>query len=100
MYYQMLAHPALASTDFSTVTRCTVGGQAIPLAKLEAIVRTFGCPALELWGMTELGGPATTHSPWWPERHGSIGLPFPGTEVRIADPADPAASAPPASLAN
>src|SRR3546814_9265668 len=40
---------------------------------------------LELWGMTELGGPATSHSPWWPARYGSIGLPFPQTEVRIAN---------------
>lgn len=93
MYYQMFAHPDLASTDFSSVTRCTVGGQTIPGAKLDAIVRTFGCPALELWGMTEVGGPATTHSPWWPKRHGSIGLPFPGTEMRIADPDEPSAMA-------
>lgn len=85
MYYQMLAHPSLDRTDFSSLTRCTVGGQTIPLPKLEAITRTFGCPALELWGMTEVGGPATSHSPWWPERHGSIGLPFPGMEARIAD---------------
>ncbi|MGN6358527.1 MAG: AMP-binding protein [Novosphingobium sp.] len=89
MYYQMLAHPALGEADFGTVSRCTVGGQTIPAAKLEAIVRRFGCPALELWGMTELGGPATTHSPYWPARHGSIGLPFPGMEARIADPDDP-----------
>lgn len=93
MYYQMLAHPDLASTDFTSVTRCTVGGQTIPRSKLEAIVNTFGCPALELWGMTEVAGPATTHSPWWPARHGSIGLPFPGTELRVADPDDPAADA-------
>ncbi len=89
MYYQMLAHPALEDADFSTLSRCTVGGQTIPRAKLEAIVSRFGCPALELWGMTEVGGPATTHSPWWPARHGSIGLPFPGLEARVADPDKP-----------
>lgn len=89
MYYQMLAHPGLDKTDFGTVSRCTVGGQTIPAAKLEAIVRRFGCPALELWGMTEVGGPATTHSPYWPTRHSSIGLPFPGMEARIADPDRP-----------
>lgn len=94
MYYQMLAHPDFGTSDFSSLTRCTVGGQTIPLAMLEAIVRTFGCPALELWGMTEVGGPATTHSPWWPERYGSIGLPFPGNEARIADLEDLARDAP------
>lgn len=89
MYYQMLAHPGLEQADFATVSRCTVGGQTIPAAKLEAVVRRFGCPALELWGMTELGGPATTHSPYWATRHGSIGLPFPGLAARIADPDRP-----------
>ncbi len=85
MYYQMLAHADLAAADLSSVTRCTVGGQTMPIAKLEAAAARFGCPLLELWGMTEVGGPATSHSPWWPARLGSIGLPFPGTEVRIGD---------------
>lgn len=86
MYYQMLAHPDVATADFTSLTRCTVGGQTMPVAKLEAVAERFGCPILELWGMTEVGGPATSHSPWWPARLGSIGLPFPGVEVRIAAP--------------
>lgn len=85
MYYQMLASPLLDSTDLSSLTRCTVGGQSMPVAKFNQIVERFGCPLLELWGMTEVGGPATTHSPYWPPRPGSIGLPLPGTEIRIAD---------------
>ena len=85
MYYQMLAHPAINDADLSTLTRCTVGGQSMPTAKIDAVVKRFGCPLLELWGMTELAGPAVSHSPYWPARHGSIGLPFPGTEVRLAD---------------
>lgn len=84
MYYQMLAHPDLAGADLSSLTRCTIGGQAMPVAKLDAVAKRFGCPLLELWGMTEVSGPATSHSPWWPARHGSIGLPFPGVEVRLA----------------
>jgi hypothetical protein len=52
MYYQMLAHPGLANSDLTSLSRCTVGGQTTPRAKLEAIVRRFGCPALELWGIS------------------------------------------------
>lgn len=89
MYYQMLAHPDLASADLSTLTRCTVGGQTMPVAKLDAVAARFGCPLLELWGMTELAGPAVSHSPYWPARHGMIGLPFPGVETRIADLDEP-----------
>ena len=85
MYYQMLAESSFDTTDFGSLARCTVGGQTMPSAKLDAVAKRFGCPLLELWGMTELAGPATSHSPYWPARHGSIGLPFPGTEVRLRD---------------
>jgi long-chain acyl-CoA synthetase len=86
MYYQMLAHADLGQADLSSLTRCTVGGQTMPVAKLDAVVKRFGCPILELWGMTEVAGPATSHSPYWPARHGSIGLPLHGVDLRIRDP--------------
>lgn len=89
MYYQMLSSPAIADADLSSLCRCTVGGQTMPLAKIEAAARRFGCPMLELWGMTEVAGPATSHSPYWPARYGSIGLPFPGVEIRVVDVTDP-----------
>ena len=60
----------------------------MPTAKIDAVVERFGCPLLELWGMTEVSGPAITHSPYWPPRHGSIGMPVPGVEARIVDLAD------------
>lgn len=88
MYYQMLQCPELGNVDLASLTRCTVGGQTMPTASILEVEHRFGCPLLELWGMTELAGPATSHSPYWPAHHGSIGLPFPGTEVRIADMED------------
>jgi long-chain acyl-CoA synthetase len=94
MYYQMLAHPELGAANFTSLVRCTVGGQTMPLDKLEAVTERFGCPLLELWGMTELAGPAISHSPYWPPRLGTIGRPFPGVEVRIADLADEEADVP------
>lgn len=89
MYYQMLQRPEIKTADFSTLTRCTVGGQTMPTASIVEVEKRLGCPVLELWGMTELAGPATSHSPYWPRRHGSIGLPFPGTHIRLADLQDP-----------
>lgn len=96
MYYQMLASPALALADLSSLTRCTVGGQTMPIAKIDAVAERFGCPVLELWGMTEVSGPATSHSPYWPPKHGSIGLPLTGVQVRIGA-LDGAGDAPPGS---
>jgi long-chain acyl-CoA synthetase len=95
MYYQMLADAAIGSAELSSLTRCTVGGQTMPSAKIEAVIARFGCPLMELWGMTEVGGPAITHSPYWPPRPGSIGLPVPGVDARIGDLDDPEQDAAP-----
>ncbi|HEY0178562.1 MAG TPA: AMP-binding protein, partial [Dokdonella sp.] len=95
MYYQMLAHPGLDAADLSSLDRCTVGGQTMPVANIEAVMRRFGCPLLELWGMTEVAGPAITHSPYAVPRPGSIGLPLPGMQVRIAALDDASRDVPP-----
>lgn len=89
MYYQMLAHADINDAQLGSLLRCTVGGQTMPLSKIESVIQRFGCPLLELWGMTEVAGPAVTHSPYWPARPGSIGLPMPGFEVRRTDLDDP-----------
>ena len=49
----------------------------MPVAKMAEIRETrFGCPLLEVWGMTELAGlSSTTHLLYGWNPHGSIGLP-------------------------
>ena len=88
MYMYLLNSPELAKHDVSSLTRCTVGGQTMPIAKMEEVEEKFGCPLLELWGMTELAGAATTNPFYGKNRHGSIGLPYPGTFARIVDVED------------
>ncbi len=85
MYLYLLNHPALDDTDLSSLTRCTVGGQTMAVAKMREVEERFGCPLIELWGMTELAGLGTTHPTYGPNVHGSIGIPLPYTEMRIAD---------------
>lgn len=94
MFYQMLAHADAAATDFSSLGRCTVGGQTMPAGKIAEVAERFGCSVCELWGMTEVAGPATSHSPYWVPRHGTIGLPFPSVELRVADLDDRARDVP------
>ncbi|MEE1760376.1 hypothetical protein PUT24_37370 [Streptomyces sp. SP17KL33] len=50
MYAMMLADPALATADLSSLTRCTVGGQTIPLSTIERWQSRSGAPLIELWG--------------------------------------------------
>lgn len=85
MYMYLLSCPALAEYDLRSLTRCTVGGQTMPEAKMQQVEAALGCPLIELWGMTELGGLGTTHSLYGPRRHGSIGVPLPHLEVRVID---------------
>ncbi len=88
MYMIMLAHPELARFDLSSLTRCTVGGQTMPVAKMQEVEQHFGCPLIELWGMTELAGLGTTFPCHGPHKLGSIGIALPHVEARIADVAD------------
>ncbi|CAM2187525.1 fatty-acyl-CoA synthase [Paraburkholderia sacchari] len=89
MYMYILDYPNLDSYDLSSLTRCTVGGQTMPTAKMHEVEARFGAPLLELWGMTELGGLGTTHAFLGERRLGSIGVPLPSVQVRIIAPGDP-----------
>lgn len=83
MYAYLLAHPGIGKRNLSSLRRCTVGGQTMPVAQIHAVEEALGCPLLELWGMTEVAGPAISHSPYTPARRGSIGLPLLGMEAAI-----------------
>jgi long-chain acyl-CoA synthetase len=88
MYLYLLDHLGALETDqrpdVSSLTRCTVGGQTMAVAKMRAVEELLGCPLIELWGMTELAGLGTTHPSYGVNVHGSIGVALPYTEVRIA----------------
>jgi long-chain acyl-CoA synthetase len=90
MYMYLLNYPELERYDLSSLTRCAVGGQTMPVSKMQEVEQRFGVPLLELWGMTELAGLGTTHPFFGINRLGSIGVPLPYTEARIADLADAA----------
>lgn len=89
MFYYMLMHPDLPRSNLGSLSRCTVGGQTMPVTKIEEITKALGCPLLELWGMTEVAGPMISHSPYLPAHHGAVGQPFPGVEVKIVSVEDP-----------
>lgn len=60
----------------------------MPVPKMEEVEARFGCPLIELWGMTELGGLGTTFASNGPVKHGSIGVALPYVEARIASTED------------
>ncbi len=66
----------------------------MPVSTMEAWEARTGARLLELWGMTELSGPATSHTMFAPPKLGSIGVSLPGTEIRIASLTDSSQNAP------
>jgi glycerol-3-phosphate dehydrogenase len=84
----------------------------MPVAKMEEIEKRFGCPLIELWGMTELAGLGTTFPSNGPhklrlDRHSASSCRGPHRRFRRAGqnhaargrrPASKAASAPVTSL--
>jgi long-chain acyl-CoA synthetase len=88
MYMYLLNCSELDKYDLSSLTRCTVGGQTMPISKMQEVEVGFGCPLLELWGMTEIAGLGTTHPFYGVNRHGSIGFALPYVETRVAAKTD------------
>ncbi len=88
MFMFLLNHPEFDHYDLSSLRCCTVGGQTMPKPKMEEVEERFGCPLIELWGMTELGGLGSTFAANGPVKHGSIGVALPYTEARIASTDD------------
>ena len=94
-FMYMLADPAIGKYDFSSLERMTCGGQTFPAATCAEVEAKFGATLMELWGMTELAGPGTTHA-WSCERRlGSIGVALPYVEARIGGLEDSAETMPP-----
>ena len=93
-FMYMLADPAMGKYDLTSLERMTTGGQTIPAATAAEVEEKFGATLLELWGMTELAGPGTTHARACERRLGSIGVAIPYVEARIGALEDSAATAP------
>ncbi len=93
-FLYLLAHPDLGKYDLSSLTRCSVGGQPMPTSKAEEFEERFGCPILELWGMTELAGPGTCNPFYGLNKHGTAGIQLPYVECRISDNDDPSRTLP------
>ena len=94
MYMFMLNSPAFAEADLSSLKRCYVGGQTMPVATMVAVEKGFGVPLYELWGMTEIAGLGSTHPLYGKNKHGSIGCAIPYCELRIADVDDASKTTP------
>ena len=70
--------------DLSKVRNGIVAASTLPLEVAHGVVKKFGFPLVEGWGMTEVHCFATMNPLHGENRVGSIGLRFPYMQVRVA----------------
>ncbi|MBN1336821.1 MAG: AMP-binding protein [Deltaproteobacteria bacterium] len=95
LFQKLAEFPGIENRDLSRLTLCVSGAGPLHRPVQEAFERNTGGKLSEGYGLTE-ATPVVCAGPFWGNRKiGTIGLPFPGTEWRIADPTDPTRTLPP-----
>jgi len=90
MYMAINGHKGVGSFDLRSVRICISGGSALPLATRKRFMENTGGSLVEGYGLSETS--ALTHcNPLYEGgyREGSVGIPFPETDVVIVDVEDP-----------
>jgi long-chain acyl-CoA synthetase len=85
MWIALANHPEIDKADLSSLKSCVSGGAPLPVEVAARFERLTGRRIGGGWGMTETA-PAGTSQPTHPGaplRAGTIGIPFPGIELRV-----------------
>ncbi|WP_314649797.1 long-chain-fatty-acid--CoA ligase [uncultured Microbacterium sp.] len=89
IYDQLARAAGRRKLDLSTVRFAISGAMSLPVATVERWEEATGGLLVEGYGMTE-ASPVALGNPIGPTRRpGTVGVPFPSTDIRIVDPADP-----------
>jgi long-chain acyl-CoA synthetase len=89
MHVAILSVPGVEKMDFSALRLCGSGGAPLPVAVQDRFESVIGCTLNEGWGMTETSPVGTFNPRDGVRRRGSCGVPYPGTEMKFVDVADP-----------
>jgi len=93
--YDQLARAATRGTlDLSTVRFAISGAMSLPVATVQRWEEATGGLLVEGYGMTESSPVALGNPMGRTRRPGTVGVPFPSTEIRVVDPADPSEDLP------
>ncbi|MDF2790502.1 MAG: long-chain fatty acid--CoA ligase [Neobacillus sp.] len=84
IYIGLLNHPDLKKYDLSSIDSCLSGSAPLPIEVQEEFEAVTGGKLVEGYGLTESSPVTHANFLWDRERiKGSIGVPWPNTEVRI-----------------
>jgi long-chain acyl-CoA synthetase len=85
VFVSLLAHPQVGEYGLDLVPTFNTGGAPCPVEVLQEFERRIGRPLNEGYGLSETS-PVTHSTPHLARRKfGSIGLPLPGTDMKVVD---------------
>ncbi len=87
LFVQLCKHPEFAGLDFSQLKVTLSGGMALTAGAAKTWKEMTGAEIYEGYGLTETS-PVVSINPGGANQIGTIGLPLPGTEVRLVDDDD------------
>jgi long-chain acyl-CoA synthetase len=88
LYNALLNNPEFAKLDFSKLIAANGGGMAVQEAVAKRWFEVTGAPIIEGYGLSETSPCVTCNPVTATEYTGTIGLPFPSTEISIRDDDD------------
>lgn len=84
LFVALMNNEEFKNVDFSALKLTISGGMALTKSAAERWQQVTGCPVSEGYGMTETS-PVISFNPSGHQQLGTIGIPTPGTQVRIVD---------------
>lgn len=86
IYTALMKDPDISKYDLKSIEMCVSGAAPLPVELMERWEQMTGAKILEGYGLTETS-PVTHSNPRFGKRiPGSVGLPYPDTDVRVVDP--------------
>lgn len=83
IYMLINNHPNVKKFNMSSLKACLSGGAPLPVEVKRQFENFTGCKLVEAYGLSETSPAATSNPINGVSKAGSIGIPFPGTTVRI-----------------
>lgn len=94
MYGMINNHPDVKDFNLSSLRVCLSGGAGLPRKIKQDFETLTGCTLIEAYGLSETSPAATSNPLFGENKTGSIGIPFPGTTIRIVSLENPAEEVP------
>lgn len=90
LYIAINNYKDIAKHDLKSIRACLSGAAPLPLEVETQFEKSISGKVVEGYGLTESGPVATSNPIAGLRKSGSIGIPFPDTELKVVDPENPA----------